>query len=272
MAIVTVSRQLGSLGTDIAHRLAEELGYDCLDKDTFDKFLNDYGITKIKVDKYDEKKPSFWNTFSAGRDLYLHFLKTVIYDFAKKGNSVILGRGGQVLLRDLPGTLAIRIVAPCALRVKRVQEKANIGKKEADQGIKHSDFDRNGFHRFFFNVDWKDANLYDIILNTQILTVESAVRIIIEALECTEIKDRIEEARSALENLTLNQKVEAAILYDKKIPIQYFEASSAGGVVTLRGAVTSTYIIGLCEEAVRSVPGVSDVVNEISIINYYEMM
>ena len=272
MAIITVSRQLGSLGTDVAHRLAEKLHYRCLDKESFDRSLDEHGIAAAKVEKYDEKKPSLWDTFSTDRDLYLHFMKTVIYESARQGNVVILGRGGQVLLRGLPGTLSVRIIAPYEYRIKRVQEKFQLQRKEAEQAVKNSDRDRSGFHRFFFNVNWSDAWLFDLVVNTETLTVESAVDMITTAMGYPEIGDRLDEAKTVLGNLTLNQRVEAAILYDKKIPVQYFEVSSEDGVVTLRGAVTSTYIIGLCEEAARETAGVKEVVNEISLINYYEMM
>jgi cytidylate kinase len=272
MAIVTVSRQLGSLGTDVAHRLAEKLRYQCLDKETFDQSLNEHGIAAAKVEKYDEKKPSLWDTFSTDRDLYLHFMKTVIYESARQGNVVILGRGGQVLLRGLPGTLSVRIIAPLEYRIKRVQDKFQLQRKEAEQAVRNSDRDRSGFHRFFFNVSWSDAWLYDLVLNTETLTVESAVDMINRTMRYAEIGDRLDEAKVVLGNLTLNQRVEAAILYEKKIPVQYFEVSSEDGIVTLRGAVTSTYIIGLCEETARATPGVKDVINEISLINYYEMM
>lgn len=272
MAIVTVSRQLGSLGTDVAHRLAEEVEVDCLDKDSFEKALQERGMARAKVDKYDEKKPSVWDTFSTDRDLYLHFMKTVVYDCARKGDAVILGRGGQVLLRGLPGTLSVRIIAPYETRVSRLEERLGVARREAEQAIRHSDHDRSGFHRFFFNVNWSDACLYDMVLSTANLSVGSVVETVKQAMGRPEISDRLQEAKKALDDLTLDQRVEAAILYEKKIPVQYFEAESSQGVVTLRGAVTSTYIIGLCEETARSLSGVKDVINEISLINYYEMM
>lgn len=272
MAIITVSRELGSLGTDIAQAVAEDLKYKYLDKEGFNQALGEYGFSAMKLEKYDEKKPPLWDVFSSDRDRFLLFMKMVIYNFAREGNVVIVGRGGQVLLRDLPGTLAARIEAPEAVRLQRVQERMSCDEKQAEHIIHNSDHDRNGFHRFFFNVDWDHYDIYDLVINTKTLTVKSGAEILKSAAKTREIEDRLQETRHQLENLSLSQSVEAQILYEEEVPIQYLEVRASDGVVTLRGAVTTMQIAERCEEVARSVEGVKDVVNEFSLINYYGMM
>ncbi|HUV08291.1 MAG TPA: cytidylate kinase family protein, partial [Spirochaetia bacterium] len=68
MAIVTISRQLGTMGTEIAHALAEELHYNYLDKESFAKALQEHGISGMHLEKYDEKKPALWDVFSSDRE------------------------------------------------------------------------------------------------------------------------------------------------------------------------------------------------------------
>ena len=272
MAIITVSRQLGSLGTDIARRLADDLGYDYLDKETFGKALGDYGFSGIKIEKYDEKKPALWDVFSSDRDRFLLFMKIVIYSFAMKGGAVIVGRGGQVLLKGVPGVLNIRVEAPIALRLERVQEKFGGDSRHADKVIRGSDHDRNGFHRFFFNIDWEASEIYDLIINTKTFSVQAAVYLVERAIKTDEIKRSGKQAKAVLGNLALSQQVEAQILYEEEVPIQYLEAMADDGVVTLRGAVTTMQIADRCVEVARTVKGVSDVINEFTLINYYGMM
>jgi len=84
MAIITLSREMGSPGKDIARTLEKELDLNYLDKESLDLMLTDYGITEAEVEKYDEKKPSFWTIFFSERNRYLHFLKTAVYSFARK--------------------------------------------------------------------------------------------------------------------------------------------------------------------------------------------
>jgi cytidylate kinase len=205
MAIITVSRELGSLGTEIAQAVAKNLRYDYLDKEGFNKALSEHGFSEMKLEKYDEKKPPLWDVFSSDRDRFLLFMKMVIYNFARRGNVVIVGRGGHILLRDLPGTLSVRVEAPKAVRLHRVQEAMNCDGKQAEHIIRNSDHDRNGFHKFFFNVDWDQPDVYDLVINTRTLTVDSAADIIKSAVKGKEIKDRVKETTAELENLSLSQ-------------------------------------------------------------------
>ena len=170
MAIITISRQFGSLGTEIAQALGQELHFASLDKKTLEETLiSEYGIPEENIDRYDEKKPPLWDVFSTDKDKYLHFMKSAIYDFARQDNCIIIGRGGQVLLRGIPGTLHVRVLAPKELRIKRLQDRFSYDDRLAGQLIRHSDHDRVGFHKFFFHVNWEDVSLYDLMINTQLL-------------------------------------------------------------------------------------------------------
>ena len=124
MAIITISRQMGSFGTTIAKSLQEKTGYNFLDKDSLEKELvNKYGIPEDQASRYDEKKPAFWDMFSSDKDRYIYFLKSAMYELARQGNSIVMGRGGQVLFADIPGALHVKIVAPYELRIQRVKEE-----------------------------------------------------------------------------------------------------------------------------------------------------
>jgi hypothetical protein len=112
MSVITVSRQLGSFGTEIAQRVAEKLNYEYLDKEKIEKALADYGLPAPVVERFDEKKPPFWDLWQIQRRKFLYFIQAVIYDFARKGHIVIVGRGGQVLLRDLPGVRMLESLPP----------------------------------------------------------------------------------------------------------------------------------------------------------------
>ena len=120
MAILTNSRQLGSFGDQIAKDVADKLNYEYADKSKIGQALAGHGFPAPEVEKYDEKKPTFWESFSDQRKKFLHLIQSVIYDLARKGNVVIVGRGGQILLKDLPGALHVRIAAPDKTRAKRL--------------------------------------------------------------------------------------------------------------------------------------------------------
>ena len=164
--MVTISRQAGTGGEEIARVLAKELGWNFLDKEALERLLVERGFPKMEVEIYDEKKPGLWHRFSAERDRYLHFLKMVSYEFARQGSCVIVGRGGQILFKDVPGTINVRVVAPLQDRVMKVREKFGYDERQARQAVQHEDNDRAGFYRFLFHTNWNSFDHYDLIINT----------------------------------------------------------------------------------------------------------
>ncbi len=263
MAILTLSRQTGSFGTQISKSLAEALKYRFLDKESLDKALAGYGVPPASLEKYDEKKPSFWEIFSSERNRYLHFLKTVIYKFALEGEGIILGRGGQVLLAGIPGVYHVRVIAPLPLRIERVKEAYRCDARHAEQVIRHGDQGRTGFHRFFFNVNWEDGSLYDLVLNTQTFTVETASELLRKMLRLCDSKERQEARQLRLKDQCLKQEVETAILYTEAISVKFLETEVHDGVVTLNGTVSTRGMVDRCGEITKAVAGVKQVENKI---------
>ena len=94
MPVITISRQLGSLGTEIARGVAKDLNYEYADKEMVGKIMAGYGITAPEMDKFDEKKPPFWDSLSIQRRNFLHFIQMAMYDLARRSGVVIVGRGG----------------------------------------------------------------------------------------------------------------------------------------------------------------------------------
>jgi cytidylate kinase len=263
MAIVTFSRQSGSLGTQIARSLAEAQALPFLDKETLERRLAEHGIASASLEKYDEKRPGFWEIFSSDKNRYLHFLKTVIYDFARSGNGVLLGRGAQVLLANVPGVLHVRVVAPVKVRRQRLQESLHCDERQAEQIQRHTDTDRAGFHRFFFNVNWDDSELYDLILNTNNLSTETAVAILRSTLGKEPAKQEKELFRRTLADRCLQQEVETQILYVEKVPVKFLEAVARDGAVVLNGTVNTRTAVERCGRIAAAVPGVKSVENRL---------
>ncbi len=261
MAIITLSREMGSLGKDIALTMEKELNLNYLDKESLELMLTDYGITEAEVEKYDEKKPSFWTIFFSERNRYLHFLKTAVYSFARKGPCVIVGRGGQVLFQNVPGVLKVRIIAPPEQRLERVKERFGCSDRQAKQIIEHSDNDRSGFHKIFFNIPWERLNLYDLVINTGLLSVAAAAALIKGAFH--EIRKAPLEEELKLKDLCLAQEVITRILYTEKLSIRLLEVISTDGVVLLKGNADTQAIIAGCKQMVEEMPGVKGAISEL---------
>lgn len=263
MAIITISREVGSLGTEIAKKTKEDLGLNFLDKEVLEKELvGHYDISENKIEQYDEKGPSFWD-FSLDKNRYLHFMKYAMYEFAKKGSCVIIGRGGQALFKGFADTLHIRVFAPTELRIERLMKRYKCNAAMAERIIRHSDHDREGFHRFFFNVDWNDKKLYDLIINTNIINIDTAVQMIKDVASSTKILEKKPDEAGKITDICLSQEVYTTIIYKEKIDIQFLEVTAAKGTVTLKGVTSKEENIEKCEKIARNVAGVNQVVNEI---------
>lgn len=174
--------------------MADKLNYEYIDKEKIEKALADYGLPALEVEKFDEKKPPFWDSLQIKRRRFLHLIEAAIYDFARKGNIVVVGRGGQVLLKDIPGILHVRIVAPLEVRMNRIMEREGKDEKDAARILRQSDRDSAGFIHSFFDVDWNDQSLYDLIINTQKISVDTGVKMILESINSRKSK-RVKNGR-----------------------------------------------------------------------------
>jgi len=263
MAIITISRQMGSFGTKIAKSLQEKTGYSFLDKESLEKELvNKYGIPEDQVKRYDEKKPPLRDMFSSDKDRYMYFLKSTMYESARQDNCIVMGRRVQMLFADIPGALHIKIVAPYDLRIKRVKEEFKYNDELAEQVIKHNDHDRAGFHKYFFHVNWDDSPLYDLIINTQHFSVYAAVKLIEDACHSASILEHQIEGEKKLVDLCLSQEVYTRIVYTEKMPVYLLRVLVEDGVVTLKGAMTIDKDVYRSEKIASDVEGVKKVINE----------
>ncbi len=259
MPVITISRQLGSLGTEVAQGAAEGLKYEYVDKKRIEPALSNYGVKTPEMEKFDEKKPSFWDSFLLQKKRFLHSLEAVIYDFARNGNVVIVGRGGQALLRYLPGVLHVRIIAPFEVRLKRILATDGGDEKKATRILNRSDHDSAGFLRSFFEIDWEDQNLYDLIINTEKLSAETAVKMIVESVSSPEIQGGAKASDAKLADLALTQKVEVVLMRIIGIGFGNVTVVVRGGIVSLSGQIASEQLKEDVLRAIKRIEGVKEV-------------
>jgi cytidylate kinase len=272
MAIITISRELAALGDETAHELTKILNYRFVDKQVLENRIKSYGVAGRKFEKYDERKPSFWASLSQDRDDYLHYLKTAIFAEAAGGNSIFIGRGASVVFRDLPGVISVFLVTSPEIRTERVKSYFHCDDKRARQIIEQSDRDRTGFHRYFFDVEWKNPENYHLSLNTGFLHPAVCARIIKDLME-NSISEETESRNAArLKELILGQQVKHHILYEKQIPIHFLEASVQDDAITLYGVANSQSLVEAALTAAREAAGSIPVGTEIQIVQEYSVM
>jgi cytidylate kinase len=112
---------------------------------------------------------------------YVHMVEMVIRDLAKGGDVIIVGRGSQVLLRDLPQVFHLQVVAPFEQRVETIMEREGLERREAIARVKASDQSRREYLRRYHRVEWLDPTLYDLVINTGKIPLPLAVEVVAAA-------------------------------------------------------------------------------------------
>jgi cytidylate kinase len=182
MAVITISRQLGSLGCDIADAVVQRLGYRKAWRGLINQAARRARTPEMALEMLDELgllgiKPPL----SAEKE-YLDAIRELIKELARDDNILIVGRGGQAVLRDWSNTLHVRVIAPLDVRVNRLVAQQGIPEDAALAQIRTSDRRRKRFVERAYHVDWGDPTLYDLVLNTRSLDVPGAAELIFQAV------------------------------------------------------------------------------------------
>jgi cytidylate kinase len=211
MAVITISRQYGGRGDEIAFRVCKMLGYRYFDKNLMVQVASKAGLSPGSIVDFSEdnyKVQSFlerlfdimhlvtqvevWKMDDAGdlteevealdEDRSIRIVEDTIQAAYKCGNVVIVGRGGQVILKDKPDVLHVRIETPLAIREQRLHELKNFSLGGAKDIAIKRDRAAAGYLRRFYDVDWTDPALYDLVVNTNKIGVAEAAELIIKTL------------------------------------------------------------------------------------------
>ncbi len=183
MTVITISREYGSGGDQLAEKVAQALGYHLVDKAFVSAVLCQYGLTEF--DSEYEKQPGFWEGFDTEkaerRETMVRMLNQVVRAVARHGNVVILGRSGYAILAGLADVLHVRLQAPLDDRIELVRNATNASLLEATALVKENDKMRKAFVESFYRVPWESALAFDIALNTSHVPVNVATDWVIQA-------------------------------------------------------------------------------------------
>lgn len=187
MAIVTISRQIGSGGDKIATRLAEELQFTLVDQTLLVELAKAQGLSTSDFEVLDEEKVGEERQVREQDRVYVDLLPTLITDLAAEKNLVVLGRGGQCLFRGYPGALHVRVVANAKERVRRLMDECGIEEDSAVRLVEESDETRRRFIQYHYGEDIDAVTHYDLVINTDHLSVETATRLLRLAIEMVDL-------------------------------------------------------------------------------------
>ena len=200
MRAITISRQYGSGGGEIAARLARRLRWQLIDHEIVAQVARQLGITEEEARVYDERVEGFiaraLNALQIAmpvlppaaapaqyEQVYSEAVRNVVESAANTGRVVIVGRTGQAILGDRRDVLHVRIVAPLRRRITYVVHREGLSESAAQARIQLKDRERARYIQSQFACDVNDPILYDLVINTGVLNLDSAVDLVLLALE-----------------------------------------------------------------------------------------
>lgn len=206
--VITIARQVGSLGEDVASQVADQLGFRLLDYRVVQAAAEEAGVSTETIAEA-EHKPSFFTRIlealarnpggpasgqwmepidMSGTPLltstdYRDLVRQVVEDYAEQGNVVFLGHGAQFTLANRPDVLKVFVTGSPQVRARRVMAGMVCSEEQANEVVSRTDGERGKYFKEYFGADWLSPAVYDLTLNTDHLNPAQATSLVIAAAE-----------------------------------------------------------------------------------------
>lgn len=195
--IITLGRQHGSNGHEIARVLSQEIDYPCYDKEIVDHAAEISDFSKEIFDSYDEKRvspyiiptPHYMGSMHEGFKLNMQVASAqfdAIRALADRGKGIFVGRCADYVLRNRPDVLKVFIMADAPFRVKTLMERKGISEEQAKKLLKEVDKDRGSYYKYYTDQIWGEAENYDLCIDSSRIGVAGSVQVIKAYLEALE--------------------------------------------------------------------------------------
>ncbi len=186
--LITVSRQHGSRGAEIAAGLAEHFQYTLLHRDVIDRLCESTGYSHRLLEALDERTRSGIDTWCASMvsghyvdsSDYVRALFQTIQSIARLGGVVVVGRGSNFIV-GLDHGFHVRVVAPRESRIQRLMDREGVGRREAEREVSACDRVRSEFTRRTFGRSADDPLAYDVVVNSDSMPPDAACDWLAEA-------------------------------------------------------------------------------------------
>ena len=267
MNIVIISGQLGSLSDVVAAIVARKKGYRLIGPEQIHERANvcDVEYADACTMYETETGPGLIGRIFFDSPSYNSLFQSLTYEFASEGNVVIMGRGAQFILRDIPGVFRLRVVAPTRLRVQRIKERYGIASEEASKLVRKHDRQRLSLLQSVFDHDIEDWSLFDMILNTSHFSADGAAETVCNAHDSMERAPQPENIKEKLAAMALAKRIETVIRkrLGSSVAHGVEVTGEPGGLMIISGDVREKANKSNAEKIAKEFAGVTSVKNEL---------
>ena len=194
MAVITISRQFGAGAWTLGERLSKRLGYGCVNEDVIKEAAIKMKVSSKDVHSFEKEGASrlmkFLDKMISGDFIdrhitdkygyvdekrYVDVVRLIIEELYDKGNMIIIGRGGQFILKGRENAHHLLLVQELESRILFMMDRYGLTRAEAEKAIRQRDQIRDSFLSFFANGGYKDDPLlYDLVINMDLVSMEKA--------------------------------------------------------------------------------------------------
>jgi cytidylate kinase len=260
MALVAITREMGSLGKDVASGLAEALAVPIVYHEVIDHLADRMRVRKSHVIRLLDGSANILERLTADKTSLSIFTADEIVNLALKGKgAVIRGWGATHLLREVPHAICVRVCAPFEVRKRRMMDR--LGTKDegkvADE-IQQNDEAHTAIMRRNFAVQWTDAEHYDLVLNTQRVSVKECIDKVVGLVKSAEFAET-ERSRKRLEDIAMAWRVKAALRLSARTRTLRVSVTAQDGRLTLAGLLDTSEDRTAVTEVAAHAAGAADI-------------
>ena len=269
MTVIAMTREMGTLGKDVAQGLADQMGLKVVHHELIEHTLaGQLGKPEHAVHRYLEGGVSLLERLQIDSEQISRCTAEQILQLALEGNVVIRGWGATALLWNIPHVLCVRVCAPMAFRERVMMERLGI----SEESVVRREIERNDAAHVrtmsgLFGLDWEDPRLYHLVLNTEVLPVEACVGVV-RLLAQSPTYQETSEARSVIADKLLETRIRALLTerFADKEDFVAIEVAARNGKVMLSGSALRSKVVDEAKQLVRTVAGVTEVDNRIAFV------
>ena len=257
MAIITISRGSYSKGREVAEKVAQALGYECVSREILLEASEHFNIPEIKLARALHDAPSILERFTYGKERYIAYVTAAFLEHVHQDNVVYHGLAGQFFLKGVSHVLKVRVLADLEDRISLEMKRENITRQEALERLHKDDQERRQWSLKLYGIDTWDPGLYDLVVHLRKFRLDDAVKLICEASRFPQFQ-ATPQSHGVLHNLLLAAQVKAKLV--DEFPM--VQVSATGGVVTVMARLNQTaepQLVERINEAAGQVPGVKTV-------------
>lgn len=267
MPIIAMTREMGSLGKDVAAEISARLGKPVVHHEIIDQLANKMRLRKSHVIRFLDGKANIWERLTTDKTSLSIYTADETLALAETDSvAVIRGWGSAHLLRPIKHVICVRVCAPMKVRTKRMMERLNTDDEEfVTKEIRLSEEAHAAITRRHFGVNWQDPEQYDLVLNTERVSIQECASEVLALVHDPEFQET-EQSKRMLANLALETHVRAALRADPRTTKMVISITADTGVVTLGGTLEP----GLEEihaiEVAAGVPRAQDVRSQLKLV------